>query len=81
VSSNTAKNGKVKIEFDGPYATNMDYFIASTYGKTLCNSDINNTKQGANSISFEIDATATQIILVPFIFDNTCYVSRKVILK
>lgn len=81
VSFNPAKIGKLKIEFEVPYATKMDYFISFSDEKILDDGEINNTKQGANSISFEIDATASQIILVPFIFDNTFYVSRKVLLK
>ena len=81
VSPNPAKNGKIKIEFDMPYATSTDYFISSMDGKILDDGEINGTKQGKNSMTFEIDATANQMVLVTFIFDNKFYVSRKVLLK
>ena len=81
VSPNPTKDGKVKIEFDLPYATTIDYFISSMDGKIIDDGEIDSVKQGHNSMNFEIDAKAKQTVIITFIFDNKFYVSRKVMLK
>lgn len=81
IAPNPAKNGVVRIEFDLPYTTSIDYFISSLDGKILDDGEINDTKVGLNSMNFEIDSTSENIVIVTFIFDNKFYVSKKVIMK
>lgn len=81
VSPNPTINGKVKIEFDLPYATTIDYFISSMDGKIIDDGEIDKVKEGHNSMNFEINAQPKQTVIITFIFDNKFYVSRKVIMK
>lgn len=81
VYPNPSKNGKVKIEFDLPYATTIDYFVSSMDGKILDDGEIENASKGFNSMNFEIDSISNQTVLLTFIFDNKFYATRKVIIK
>lgn len=81
VYPNPVKNGKVKIEFDLPYATTIDYFISSLNGKIIDDGEIDSTKKGYNTMNFEIDNVSNQTVIVTFIFDNKFYVSRKVVVQ
>jgi len=81
VSPNPTNNGKVRIEFDLPYATTVDYFISSIDGKIIDDGEINSTHPGPNSMNFEIDNVSNQTVIITFIFDNKFYVSRKVVVR
>jgi len=81
VLSNPAKNGTVKIEFDLPYLTGIDYFISTTEGKIIDDGEISASKIGKNTMDFELTSSDAQMLIVTFIFDQKFYVSRKVILK
>lgn len=81
VFPNPTTNGKVKIEFDLPYTTTIDYFISSLDGKIIDEGEIDSTKEGHNTMNFEIDNVANQTVIVTFIFDHKFYVSRKVIVN
>ncbi len=81
VFPNPTTNGKVKIEFDLPYPTTIDYFISSLDGKIIDDGEINSAKEGHNTMNFEIDNVANQTVIVTFIFDHKFYVSRKVIVN
>lgn len=81
VVPNPTTNGKVKIEFEMPYATTIDYFISTLEGKIIDDGEISSGKQGYNSLNFEIDNVSNQTVILTFIFDNKFYVSRKVIVK
>ena len=81
VYPNPTTNGKVKIEFDLPYTTTIDYFISSIDGKIIDDGEIDSAKQGHNTMNFEIDNASNQTVIITFIFDNKFYVSRKVSVK
>ncbi|MDG2431986.1 hypothetical protein [Flavobacterium sp.] len=81
VYPNPTTNGKVKIEFDMPYATTIDYFISSIEGKIIDDGEIDSAKQGHNTMNFEIDNASNQTVIITFIFDNKFYVSRKVMVN
>ncbi len=81
VYPNPTTNGKVRIEFDLPYATTIDYFISSIDGKIIDDGEIDSAKQGHNAMNFEIDNVSNQTVIITFVFDNKFYVSRKVIVK
>ena len=81
VYPNPTTNGKVKIEFDLPYATSIDYFISSIDGKIIDDGEIDSAKEGHNTMNFEIDNVSNQTVIITFIFDNKFYVSRKVVVQ
>lgn len=81
VSPNPTQDKKVRIEFNMPYITSIDYFISSIDGKIIDDGEIQDTKVGNNVMNFEIDTTSSQTVIITFIFDNKFYVSRKVVLN
>ena len=81
VSPNPTQNGIVKINFNMPYETTIDYFITSLDGKIITDGEVSDAKQGENSINFEIDGVSNKTVIVTFIFDNKFYVSQKVIVN
>ena len=81
VYPNPTTNGKIKIEFDLPYATSIDYFISSIDGKIIDDGEIDSAKEGHNTMIFEIDNVSNQTVIITFIFDNKFYVSRKVVVQ
>jgi hypothetical protein len=81
VFPNPTKDGKVKIEFDLPYATTIDYFISTLDGKIIDDGEIDSVKKGLNAMDFEIDKVSNQTVIITFIFDNKFYVSNKVIVN
>ena len=81
VSPNPTQNGVVKINFNMPYETTIDYFITSLDGKIITDGEVSDAKQGENSMNFEIDGVSNQTVIVTFIFDNKFYVSQKVIVN
>ena len=81
VFPNPSSSGKVKIEFDLPYETTIDYFISALDGKIIDDGEIGSVKKGLNSMNFEIDNVSNQTVILTFIFDNKFYVSRKLIVK
>jgi hypothetical protein len=81
VSPNPTQDKKVRIEFNMPYVTSIDYFISSIDGKIIDDGEIQDTKVGNNVMNFELDTANAQTVIITFIFDNKFYVSRKVVLK
>ena len=81
VYPNPATSRKVKIEFDLPYSTTIDYFISSLDGRIIDDGEIEGVKQGYNVMNFVIDANSNQMVIITFIFDNKFYVSRKVFIN
>lgn len=81
VYPNPTNNGKVKIVFDLPYKTTIDYFISSIEGKIIDDGEIVAINQGSNTMNFDLGTLSNQTVVVTFIFDNKFYVSKKVIVN
>jgi hypothetical protein len=81
VSPNPTQDNKVRIEFNMPYVTSIDYFISSIDGKIIDDGEIQDTKVGNNVMNFELDNVKAQTVIITFIFDNKFYVSKKVMVK
>lgn len=81
VFPNPISNGIVKIEFDLPYETTIDYFISTIDGKIIDDGEIDKAKKGHNAMNFKIDNVSNQTVIITFIFDNKFYVSKKVLVK
>jgi tetratricopeptide (TPR) repeat protein len=81
VSPNPTQNGVVKINFNMPYETTIDYFITSLDGKIITDGEVSDAKQGENSMNFEIDGVTNQTVIITFIFNDKFYVSQKVIVN
>lgn len=81
VSPNPSENGKVRINFNMPYVTSIDYFVSSLDGKIISDGEISDAKIGDNAMNFELDSIANQTVIVTFVFDNKFYVSQKVMVK
>lgn len=81
VSPNPTQNGFVKINFTMAYPTTIDYFVTSLDGKIITDGEVSDSKQGENSMNFEIDGVTNQTVVITFIFDNKFYVSQKVIVN
>lgn len=81
VIPNPTENGIVKINFNMPYLTTIDYFISTIDGKIIDDGEVETTKIGENQMNFELDNVSNQTVIVTFVFDNKFYVSQKVIVK
>jgi hypothetical protein len=64
-----------------PYATTVNYFIASLDGKIDEQGDIEDIHAGKTKMKFDLSAATTNIVIVTFVFDNKFYLSEKIILK
>ncbi|WP_412476503.1 hypothetical protein [Flavobacterium sp. TBRC 19031] len=81
VSPNPTDSSTVRVHFNMPYTTNIDYFVSGMDGKIITDGEIENAQQGDNSMNFELDGITNQTVIITFIFDNKYYVSQKVIMK
>jgi hypothetical protein len=80
ISPNPTTSNIVKINFNMPYATTIDYFISSIDGKII-DGEIEDAAVGNNTMDFELDNPSDKIVIVTFIFDNKFYVSQKVVIR
>lgn len=81
ISPNPTTSNIVKINFNMPYATTIDYFISSLDGKIISDGEIEDAAVGNNTMDFELDNPSDKIVIVTFIFDNKFYVSQKVVIR
>ena len=81
VSPNPTVSDTLRIEFDLPYETTVNYMISTLDGKIIEEGDIEDIHAGKSGMNFDISSAKTDIILITFIFDNKFYVSKKVIKK
>jgi hypothetical protein len=81
VSPNPTTTGSVRIKYNLPFKTTIDYFVTSIDGKLISDGEIVDSKLGDNEMNFKIDTVFDQMVIITFVFDNKFYVSQKVILK
>ena len=81
VSPNPTSSNIVKINFNMPYVTTIDYFVSSLDGKIISDGEIEDVTLGKNAMDFELDNTSDKMVIVTFIFDNKFYVSQKVVIR
>ncbi|MEN9488775.1 MAG: hypothetical protein RL494_1040 [Bacteroidota bacterium] len=81
VAPNPTSDDVVRIHFNMPYATTLEYIVTSLDGKILSNGDISGTKVGDNSMNFTLENASSGLVLVTFIFDNKFFITQKVIKK
>lgn len=81
VSPNPTTIGSVRIKYNLPFKTTIDYFVTSIDGKLISDGEIVDSKLGDNEMNFKIDTVSDQKVIITFVFDNKFYVSHKVILK
>jgi phosphoribulokinase len=81
VAPNPTTDDVVRIHFNMPYATTLEYIVTSLDGKILSNGDISGTKVGDNSMNFTLENASSGLVLVTFIFDNKFFITQKVIKK
>ena len=81
VSPNPAPNDTVRIQFDMPYTAKLNYMLTSLEGKIVEEGEIEDTKVGKNTMSFDISLVNSKMAIITFIFDDKFYVSQKVIKK
>jgi hypothetical protein len=79
VIPNSMKEDKVRIEFNMPYKSTLDFFITSLEGEIVDDGEIVKTKLGNNSMLFSIEKAKSKTVSITLIFDNKFYVSKKVI--
>ena len=61
---NPTKSNQVKLTYNLPYATSIDYYVTSLEGKLLDDGEIVDSKQGSNTLNFTIEnATESQTLL------------------
>jgi hypothetical protein len=78
---NPTTSKTIDIQFDMPYATTVNYFIASIDGKIDEQGDIEDIHAGKTKMKFDLSAATTNIVIVTFVFDNKFYLTEKIILK
>lgn len=81
VSPNPTSNDTVRIEFNLPYIAKLNYMLTSLEGKIVEEGEIEDTKVGKNTMSFDISLVNSKMAIITFIFDDKFYVSQKVIKK
>ena len=81
VSPNPTSNDTVRIEFNLPYTAKLNYMLTSLEGKIVEEGEIEDTKVGKNTMSFDISLVNSKMAIITFIFDDKFYVSQKVIKK
>ncbi len=81
VFPNPTTSKSIEVLFEMPYATTVNYFIASIDGKIEEQGDIEDIHAGKTKMKFDISAATTNVIIVTFVFDNKFYLSEKIVLK
>ncbi|MBU0941452.1 MAG: hypothetical protein KKD36_08475, partial [Bacteroidetes bacterium] len=74
-------NKIIKIQFNLPYVSTLDYFISSIDGKIVNDGEIEGLNIGNNTMNFSLENANTEMIILTFIFDHKFYVSQKVYVK
>jgi hypothetical protein len=81
VTPNPATSNIVKVQFNLPFSSSLDYFITSIDGKLLDDGEIEGVKQGVNTMDFRLETANQKMVILTFVFDNKFYASQKIILK
>ncbi|MCL9769800.1 hypothetical protein NAT47_05165 [Flavobacterium sp. HXWNR69] len=67
-----------RIQFEMPYLAQVNYLVTSSTGAILEAGEIEDVKQGVNTMSFDLKSYASEVITITFIFDDTFYTSELV---
>ena len=81
VYPNPTSTKTINVQFDMPYATSVNYFIASLDGKIEEQGDIEDIHAGTTQMKFDISAATTDVVIITFVFDNKYYITEKIIRK
>lgn len=81
VSPNPTTNDTVRIQFDMPYLAKVNYILTTIEGKIVEEGEIEDVKQGFNTMSFDLNSIQSEFVIITFIFDDKFYRSQKVIKK
>lgn len=79
VIPHSIQDNQVRIEFELPYSTTVDYFITSLDGKILDDGELEDLQVGTNKMHFSIENAPGTIVLITFIFDHKFYITQQVI--
>jgi len=79
IAPNPTATNMIKVLFDLPYKTKVHYILASIDGKIVEEGEIEDITAGKTSMNFDIQASDSAISFLTFIFDDTFYISKKVI--
>ena len=74
-------NKIIKIQFNLPYVSTLDYFISSIDGKIVDDGEIQGLNIGNSTMNFSLENANTEMVILTFIFDHKFYVSQKVYVK
>ncbi|MFC4739599.1 hypothetical protein ACFO3U_06290 [Flavobacterium ponti] len=81
VSPNPTYSDTLRVEFDLPYETTVNYIISTLDGKIVEEGDIEEIHKGKSGMNFDVSLVKTDLMIITFIFDNKFYISEKVIKK
>ena len=81
VYPNPAENNIVKINFNMPYNTTINYLETNEEGKIIAEGEINSLHLGENSMNFTLKNKASGVSFLTLIFDGKYYVTQKIVIK
>jgi hypothetical protein len=64
-----------------PYLAKVNYILTTIEGKIVEEGEIEDVKEGFNTMSFDLNSIQSEFVIITFIFDDKFYRSQKVIKK